>query len=342
MRSLISGLACVLALFAAGPAGAWGNDGHKQTGFIAESALSASAKTHVHALLGYDLATAALWADCAKSFKPSGASFAWRPKRGSTACAPFETAPEQALMKAYVARNWKSCGLSQSCHNKYHFADIATGHDGFDPGYFGAPPYNIVAAVNAAITYLKTGQSTAPVSIASKKEAVLLLAHLLGDLHQPLHVGAVYLTPAGHIVPIRNPETYAEAMETEGGNLLFLGSQPLHGYWDTVLSRYGAKAADDVLAVQVADTVGPMDGWAASWANDTFSEAQKAYGPLTYGAVKSFDGPYGPVDGWPAYFQPGEDYGGLRRTTQTDQLAKGGHRLAQLLNALDAQGALNV
>ncbi|WP_409362753.1 S1/P1 nuclease [Bradyrhizobium sp. CIR18] len=32
-----------------------------------------------------------------------------------------------------------------------------------------------------------------------KKEALFVLSHLVGDLHQPLHVGAVYLDSAGHV-----------------------------------------------------------------------------------------------------------------------------------------------
>lgn len=340
ITAVFLGLAAI-TLAAPQPAKAWGNDGHRQTGLIAEAGLDPETADKVRAILGYDLGVAALWADCAKSVKPSSGGFVYRPQRKSLACAPFETDAEKAAMTAYVARNWKTCGLPRSCHNKYHFANIATGHDRFEARYFGAPPHNIVATINAAILYLQTGQAGPAVSIATRKEALLLLAHLLGDLHQPLHVGAVYLSANGQIQPIRDPESYAATQETQGGNLLFLGAQGLHGYWDQVLSRYGEAADPELLALTVPAPSGPIRGWAEQWANDTFVQSKQAYGPLTYGQQKSFKGPYGPVTGWPAYYQPAVDYSALRRDLQKTQLAKGGRRLAALLNALAAQGTLD-
>ena len=53
---------------------------------------------------------------------------------------------------------------------------------------------NKISAINAAIRVLQDRpKATAPLSITDKKEALFLLAHFVGDIHQPLHVGAVYL-----------------------------------------------------------------------------------------------------------------------------------------------------
>jgi hypothetical protein len=66
---------------------------------------------------------------------------------------------------------------------------------------------------------------------------VILLAHYVGDIHQPLHVGAQYFDQSGHKV---NPDLGKPAFEDQGGNLISLevsgGNSEklskLHGFWD--------------------------------------------------------------------------------------------------------------
>jgi hypothetical protein len=45
----------------------------------------------------------------------------------------------------------------------------------------------------ATTQVLKGGAAPAPFSLKDQREALLLLTHYVGDLHQPLHVGAIYL-----------------------------------------------------------------------------------------------------------------------------------------------------
>src|SRR5205823_8331876 len=71
--------------------------------------------------------------------------------------------------------------------------------------------------------------------------AVILLAHYLGDIHQPLHVGAEYFDQHGQIVDPAHDES---ALIDEGGNTLDLRltsdppsgrlshTKKLHGFWD--------------------------------------------------------------------------------------------------------------
>jgi hypothetical protein len=59
---------------------------------------------------------------------------------------------------------------------------------------------DIVAAVSAAIAVLQGKDLPAPFKFASKKEALRLLAHYVGDIHQPLHVAAVYVDAGGHVI----------------------------------------------------------------------------------------------------------------------------------------------
>jgi hypothetical protein len=71
--------------------------------------------------------------------------------------------------------------------------------------------------------------------------AVLLLAHYVGDIHQPLHVGAEYFDGAGRAV---DPDKGQTGIEDEGGNTIMLRlyhgtpeqmakrGLKLHGFWD--------------------------------------------------------------------------------------------------------------
>src|SRR5438093_431267 len=69
------------------------------------------------------------------------------------------------------------------------------------------------------ITVVKGQPAPLPFSIRDKKEALFLLAHFVGDLHQPLHVGAIYLDRNGQPV---NPDLSGldPLTETAGGNLI--------------------------------------------------------------------------------------------------------------------------
>ncbi|MFA9330620.1 S1/P1 nuclease, partial [Escherichia coli] len=84
-------------------------------------------------------------------------------------------------------------------HNTYHFDDVALKRDRFDRSFQGTNDHDLIAAISAAIAVLadKPVPPPFPFSFKDKKEALLLLVHFIGDLHQPLHVGLVYLDADG-------------------------------------------------------------------------------------------------------------------------------------------------
>jgi hypothetical protein len=74
----------------------------------------------------------------------------------------------------------------------------------------------------------------------TKSIAVILLAHFVGDIHQPLHVGAEYFDKAGNVT---DPEKNKEALADEGGNTFIFEStespanqggnkRKFHVFWD--------------------------------------------------------------------------------------------------------------
>src|SRR6202035_4149196 len=54
--------------------------------------------------------------------------------------------------------------------------------------------------IGAAIAVLRDKPAPPPFSILDKKEALLMLTHFVGDLHQPLHVASAYLDADGRFV----------------------------------------------------------------------------------------------------------------------------------------------
>src|SRR5207237_9859522 len=75
----------------------------------------------------------------------------------------------------------------------------------------------------------------------TKPVAIILLAHDVADIHQPLHVAAEYFDEAGHAV---DADRAKPGIEDEGGNTIILRLRSgapeqlghhnlkLHGFWD--------------------------------------------------------------------------------------------------------------
>ena len=153
----------------------------------------------------------------------------------------------------------------------------------------------------------------------------------MGDLHQPLHVGAIYLDEAGH--PL-DPATPKEAHDhgNAGGNQVQLGGTKLHALWDDVpdkifkplLAGPGAKQAREVEV-----TPGEAMQWSAEWAGESTAQAALVYAPLQLGArtVTLAGAEWPATTAEPAYRQ-------AREAMQQAQLVKGGARLAQILQSL--------
>ena len=142
MRKLIAAL---LISLIAGPALAWGQNGHRVTGAIAEPLLSRKAKAAITALIGNEsLAEASTWAD------------------------EMRSSPEPF---------W------QETANPWHYVTVPSGKTYAE---VGAPPEG------DAYSALKQFAVTLKDPAATKEQKQLALRfsiHIIGDLHQPLHVG---------------------------------------------------------------------------------------------------------------------------------------------------------
>jgi len=272
---------------------AFGPAGHQAVGAIADELLKGKpAGKEARKILGTSLRTAAVWADCAKGVNEETFLYGERGKRPE--CAPYENDDSVDLMEQFVQRNVGTCPMpanAESCHRQYHYTDVAIQRDKYSLGVAGTSDHDVVAAINAMIAVLKGQPAPAPFDIADKKEALRLLSHYVGDIHQPLHVGAVYLDGAGQVV---DPDqgVFDPKSETTGGNDLLLARPgpkfkppKLHSLWDTV-SGSVTKVPVTQAVLQQARAVPAMSGdlpsWSAQWATESLIASKDAFKGLRY------------------------------------------------------------
>ena len=294
----------------------YGNAGHQAVGTIAEHYLEGTrAGKEVRTLLKPDegLDRAATWADRAKI-----------PEKYLT-----------AEMKEYVANNPE--------HHIYHYCDIPFQEKAYRDGITGTNSKDIVHTLRICIQVLQSPQENPenPLKI-SKRVALMLIAHLIGDLHQPLHVGCSYVDKENRFV---NPETGAKGQADAGANYFQITkSTKLHGYWDsqTVKLARDHAGSEDFTKFLITrfpvkpdwDAKGPVATWPEQWATDTLGLAIKCFDGITLGerflvpkdeeSEEHFE--------WKITLPPG--YPEKSRDIVEVQLTKAGYRLAALLKTI--------
>jgi len=316
---------------------AWGPDGHHTVGAIADRLIAGTgAATQVQALLGgLTLQDAAVWADCAKGVDPAR-DYAYTSEGQYAECAIFETPEGEAEMSDFVRRNDTNCSrkpTEESCHKQYHYSDVAIQRTRYRPGLVGTRDDDLAAAVGAAMHVLRGEPAPAPFNIKDRREALLLLAHYAGDIHQPLHVGAIYLDAQGGRV---DPDAtgYDPATDTRGGNQIVIAvananyrGENLHHAWDGIPAALTATHIDAKWLAQarsVAATAGPVTAWPAAWATGTLAQARIAFAGVTFGPKAGTE--------WPATLPA--NYAGTMSSVKKKQLTRAGARLAQTLRAI--------
>lgn len=337
MRVTLMVATLLTGFFLSGNAVAWSSNGHQAVGAIADNLLHGShAEAEVKAILGavnnqpLTLEQVAVWPDCVRGIHPAQ-NFAYDPgKYHEAACAIFEDAAGIQAMADYAKRNNTNCkysGKNFECHKAFHFTDVDIAHNDYSEKYVGTSNYDVVHAIGAAIDVLQDKPAPAPFNIASKKEALMLLTHFAGDLHQPLHVAAIYLDANGKAVNA-DEGTFDPATDTFGGNGIVGRGGNLHHQWDsTMFALDDQNAIDDLAeqAKQLGGTDGSYEKWPKKWADDSVVEAHKAFDGVNFGAK---------TQGWPMTFTDREAYIHQKSAIQKRQVIKGGAHLAALLKAI--------
>jgi S1/P1 Nuclease len=127
-------------------------------------------------------------------------------------------------------------------HHWFHYTDVPVlNPEKYVDGKTGRTQWDIVHMIGYCVNVLRGDVPEDNPRKITKAVAVLLLAHYVGDIHQPLHVGAEYFNHRGQTV---DPDRGQPGVEDEGGNTLFLRlfhgapevtekrGLKLHGFWD--------------------------------------------------------------------------------------------------------------
>ncbi|MES2049303.1 MAG: S1/P1 nuclease [Pseudomonadota bacterium] len=178
---------------------ALGDDGHKTVGAIADRLLiGTNAETRVKALLlpGESLQSVSIWADCVKG----------------SYCGP--QTPE---MITYAAQN--------PAHFTYHYINLPVQNTAYAPDAVGTTEHDIVRTLQQCIAVLQGNDTDASnPQHFTQRQALLLIAHLVGDIHQPLHVGAAYINKDMQFVTPASKQQVdgINIFDLQGGNNLLL------------------------------------------------------------------------------------------------------------------------
>jgi len=343
MLRMIYILSCLLGLLDPTAALAWGFEGHRVTGSIADQLLKPNAKQQVQKILNdfdthdLDLRKSGPWGDCVRSVaKHDDGKFHYEVDPDhleyEVPCTVFNSSRERARIVDYAKRNWKcEPDVKRACHTEFHFESIAIQRDRFDRSFQGTNDHDLVAAVGAAIAVLMDKPAPAPFSIKDKKEALLTLAHFMGDLHQPLHVGSVYLGADGKPVDPDIAHQIDPTTETAGGNAIQDQNLNLHHEWDDIPQDIGDAATKELLAdaQSIPASQGAIESWPAAWATETLIVARAAFKGLSFQLVEP-----APRPKWSVSFDDAISYRQSADAIKRRQLAKGGARLAEILNTI--------
>ena len=357
MRRLLA--TALIALPAA--ALAWGPDGHQTIATIAAGLIKGTpAEARVAALLdGLTLAQASVWADCAKGIG-AGPAYAYANPGKYPECAPLETPARIAELADYVRRNDRQCPLGpgeDSCHRQTHYTDIALQRSRYLQGFAGTREDDVVGSLRTAILVLQGKPAAGPPQFKSPREALLVLAHLIGDVHQPLHVGSIYLDAQGRRLDPDKAGPQAGGF-TVGGNSLWIIGAPkpavpvsapvaahdgpdapvgagfgpirLHAIWDGVPAKYEPRRVNAAWLAE-ARKIRPNQGdpldWPARWATQSLDQAGLAFEGLKFSARQGSH--------WNVVLPSG--YSARADAIKRRQLTLAGAKLAQLLKALFPQ-----
>jgi hypothetical protein len=215
MKKIVS--ICMLCLLMASQVFAWGQNGHRAVGLVAEQHLSKKAKKKIMQLLDDNtLAEVSVWMDDIKSDNAYNHTHDWH----------WVTVPD---------------GLTYEEAEKN-------------------PKGDIIAKIEEASRVLKAGKLTKQ----QEQEYIKYLVHLVGDIHQPLHVGGG---------------------DDQGGNAVkvqwFFQPSNLHRVWDSDMIESKDLSFTEIVRFLGNPDKGLIKQWQSAtvrdWANESKGYRQQVY-----------------------------------------------------------------
>lgn len=249
-----------------------------------------------------------------------------------------------AELRAFVKAN--SCDSPSA--DDFHYTNIPiVGDEEYADGEVGRRDNDIVQMIIFSLRVLSDEEPQPNDRAITKSVAVILLAHYLGDIHQPLHVAAEFFDAGG--TPIQ-PTTSNQGFGDQGGNKLTLftlmngklvSAGKLHSYWDgqTVENAFG-NSQNATVAKRLSNKepanwklTGEVETWGEKLANDILPMAREARARLNYSKVKTKPDEEFISSGRAEEKKKsgGKFYAVWAAAIVKDEIHKGGWRLAALL-----------
>jgi hypothetical protein len=257
-------------------------------------------------------------------------------------------------------------------HHWFHYTDVpVVPAQRYSDGRTGRSKWEVVHMIPFCIQILQGRVPEQNERKITKSVALILLAHFVADIHQPLHVGAEYFDQQGRVV---DPDKDKSALGDEGGNTftLELSDEPprrrgfhkkkLHGFWDydpvnalflqwPIALRKGElqaliephkrdlvheMATHEPKNWQMPPNV-PVDSYAEIWADEILPVAREAYARLDFTDVHPQQEEARVVAAGEAVEKPivnQLNYRGWATGVVRQELHKAGWRLADLLEKI--------
>src|SRR5215831_9963848 len=257
-------------------------------------------------------------------------------------------------------------------HHWFHYTDVPVlPAQRYRDGAIGRGKWDIVHMIPFCIDVLQGRVSEQNERKITKPVALILLAHCIADIHQPLHVGAAYFDEQGRPT---DPDKNKSALADEGGNTftLELSDEPprrrgirkkkFHGFWDydavnalffpvpTTLRKKELEAQIEPLKKDVIHDMATReprnwqmpsnvstDNYAEIWADEILPIAREAHARLEFRNVKPFLDGDRVVAAGEVIEKPAPDhtlYRAWAASVVRDELHKAGWRLADLLEKI--------
>ncbi len=346
---------------------AYGPLGHEIVGAIADELLANTGTGQkVHALLDGvpSLERAAVIADVIKGWDTNGPN--------DIGSFHYSIWPE---IDSQLIEFWKANQPTQDrnsatpSHHWFHYTDVPiVPLQQYNAGRVGRSKWDIVHMIPYCVDVLKGRVPENNDRKITKPIAIILLAHYVGDIHQPLHVGAAYFDARGQVT---DPEKDKSALVDEGGNTFTLKlikearsgrgarRKTFHGFWDydavndlfpTVPERLPKNERQDQIEPLKRRLVREMtvsepknwrvsqgisiDNYAEAWANEMLPIAREAHERLSFRKVSALQEENRVVAAGEAVEKPDPNHLKYRAWADNvvrEELHKAGWRLADLL-----------
>src|SRR5438034_2039967 len=206
-------------------------------------------------------------------------------------------------------------------HHWFHYTDVPVAPpQKYRDGTAGRSKWDIVHMIRYCVQILQGRLPEQNELKVTKPVALILLAHYVADIHQPLHVGAEYFDAQGRTA---DPDKDKSALADEGGNTftLELSDEPprgrgirkkkFHGFWDydvvnalfpQVPGTFIKKERESQIEPLKKDLIHDMatreprnwqmptnvsvDSYAEMWADEILPIAREAHARLEFRNVK--------------------------------------------------------